>query len=261
MAYGTLCVIVLTTLGASSQPASAPTTTRSSGDPAVDRILDELETRGADVESLTSDLRADFLDVVAADEQSKVGKLWFRRDKPNPKFKIIYEKSIYGNVEKDDVHEYLFDGQWLTEKHDAAKSFVERRIVKEGEKIEPFRIGKGPFPLPFGQKKAEILEHFTVTKVRRSPKDPPNTDHLKLIPRQTDSEMAKKYAELHFYIDKKLKLPTRIVAHQRNPGSDDVDEIVTVTFTGLKVNPGVSDKVLMIAKPQDRDWHFTREDL
>ena len=261
MTHVTLLMALMVAWCASSRPASNPATTRSSGDPVVDRILDGLEMRGAEVDTLTSELRADFLDVVAADEQSKRGRIWFRRDKPNPKFKVVYDKSIFGDVETDDVHEYLFDGQWLTEKHDKSKSYVERRVVKEGEKIEPFRIGKGPFPLPFGQKKGEILEHFLVTKVRRSPKDPPNTDHLKLIPRDTSQDMAKKYAELHFYIDRKLKLPVRIVAHQRRPGSEAVDEIVTVNFEKLKVNPGVSDKVLMIAKPQGREWHFSKEDL
>ncbi len=241
--------------GAGTQP-----TTRTSGDPVVDRILDDLEQRGDGIRSLTSKLRADFLDVVAEDEQSKLGSIWFRRDEPNPKFKVVYDKSIFDDVVSNDRHEYLFDGHWLYEKHVKSKTYQENEVVAPGEKVEVFRIGKGPFPLPFGQKKAEILEHFTVTRIRRSPKDPPGTDHLKLIPIKA-GEMADKYVEIHFYIDRGKKLPTRIVAHQRRPGSKEVDEIVTVTFTGLEINPGVPDSVLMIEKPKGKEWHVSRKRL
>ncbi len=245
---------------ATTSAATEPGATQMSGDPAVDRILERLERRGDEVHSLTSELQADFLDVVVDDKQSRLGSIWFRRDKPNPKFKVVYRKSIFGDVETDDKHEYLFDGEYLIEKHYRSTNWQKRQIVAKGEKIEPFRIGKGPFPLPFGQKKAEILEHFVVTRIRRSAKDPRRTDHLKLVPCE-DSSMAEQYAELHFYIDKKLQLPVRVVAHQFRPGSKDVDEIVTVTFTDLKINPGVSDDVLMIPKPKGKDWHCTEERL
>ncbi len=43
MSFLTILVSSLAVLGASSQPASKPTTTRSSGDPAVDAVLDRLE--------------------------------------------------------------------------------------------------------------------------------------------------------------------------------------------------------------------------
>lgn len=248
---------------ASSAPTTQATTTTpaaTSGDPKVDRILDQLERRGDEVESIATKLRADFIDVVAEDEQSKIGKLWFRRDKPNPKFKVIYEKTLFDGIEREDRHAYAFDGRYLIEQHDQAKTRIRREIVKEGETIEPFRIGKGPFPLPFGQKKAEILRHFKVSLVRRSPKDPKNTDHLKLIPKK-DSSMAEKYEQLHFYIDRDLKLPVRVVAHQRRPGSNQVDEIVRVTFNDLEVNPKVTDEMLTIPKPSGKEWHYSEETL
>lgn len=260
MSFLTILVSSLVALGASSQPASKPTTTRSSGDPAVDAVLDRLEQRGDKLHSLTSRLRADFVDVVAQDEQSKIGRIWFRRDKPNPKFKVVYDKTLFDGFETDDRHEYAFDGQTLTELHHKSRTGRERPIVREGEKVDPFRIGKGPFPLPFGQKKADILEHFVVTPVRRSAKDPPRTDHLKLIPRK-GSDMAEQYLELHFYISKKIDLPIRIVAHQRRPGSKEVDEIVTVNFLDLKVNPEVTDGALAVPRPKGKDWSFTREPL
>ncbi len=208
---------VLLAFSAESRPASTAATTQAGLDPAVEPILDRLEKRGDAVHSLSCGLQAEFHDVVADDKQTKIGRLWFRRDKPNPKFKVAYDKSIYDDYEVVDLHQYLFDGRRLTERHDKSKSYGWREIVAEGEKIEPFRIGKGPFPLPFGQKKADILEHFTVTLLPRGPKDPAGSEHLRLIPHK-HSSMAEKYVELHFYIDPKIDLPVRVVSHQRRPG-------------------------------------------
>jgi len=249
----------LVALSAETRPASRATTTQTSGDAAVDRLLDRLEKRGEGVHALSARLQADFHDLVADDKQTKQGSLWFRRDKPNPKFKVIYDKSIYEDYQVADVHEYLFDGRWLIEKHDKSRTYVRREIVAEGETIDPFRIG-GPFPLPFGQRKAEILEHFTATLLPRSPKDPPGTDHLKLVPYK-HSPMVDKYVELHFHIDQKIELPIRVVSHQRRPGSTEVDEIVSVSFKDIQVNPTISDGVLMIAKPTGKDWHLSEEPL
>lgn len=257
----------LVAFAASTQPVaesrkavSAPAMPKTSGDPEADRILERLEKRGDKVDSLSCTLKSDFLDVVAEDEQSKVGSLLFRRDKPNPKFKVVYDKSIYDGVESIDKHDYYFDGHWLTESHHKSKTGQEREIVAKGENVDLFRIGKGPFPLPFGQKKDEILQHFTVTRIPRSPKDPPKTDHIKLVP-HADTEMARKYAEIHFYVSRESDLPMRIVAHQLRPGSKEVDEIVTVTFIDLKINPNIPDDELKIAKPTDKDWHWTRTPL
>lgn len=268
----TLVASSLLALAASTQPSSKPTTSSrpttsagrpatplTSGDPKVDRVLERLEARGNKVHALACNLVANFLDVVAEDEQSKVGRLWFRRDKPNPKFKVIYDKSVYDGVETDDKHEYYFDGHWLVEAHHKSKTGNERELVAKGEKVDPFRIGKGPFPLPFGQKKDEILEHFTVSRIRRSPKDAPKTDHLKLIPRQ-NSDMARQYAEIHFYVAKS-DLPTRIVAHQRRPGSNEVDEIVTVDFKEIKIDPKIPTSVMTVTKQSGDGWHWTRTPL
>jgi len=254
-----LFIAVSSSAAARSSTQSATTTsTRIAVDPAVDRILERLEKRGDGVDTLSAEIHAVFTDVVADDEQTKIGKLWFRRDKPNPKFKVAYDQSIYDGIEVNEPHSYLFDGRWLTERHDKTKTFIRREIVAEGEKIEPFRIGKGPFPLPFGQKKAEILEHFAVSLLPRAPKDPPGTEHLKLIPHK-HSPMAEKYVELHFYLDPKIDLPVKVVSHQQRPGSNEVDEIMAVTFKDIRINLDVPDSVMTIGKPTEKDWHVSEE--
>ena len=55
---------------------------------------------------------------------------------------------------------YAFDGQWVVEKTPADKQFTKRQVVPPGEDFDPLRIGEGPFPVPVGQRKADILDRF-----------------------------------------------------------------------------------------------------
>ena len=38
-----------------------------------------------------------------------------------------------------------------------------RQVAEAGQKVNPFEIGRGPFPLPFGQKTADVLKNFDVS--------------------------------------------------------------------------------------------------
>ena len=83
---------------ARAKPARARPTTgkaeaakRSSGDPAVDQILDRLEVKGQAIQGLGCALTYRFVTVEpVADEQRKDGELLFRRDEPNSKFLIHF---------------------------------------------------------------------------------------------------------------------------------------------------------------------------
>lgn len=57
---------------------------------------------------------------------------------------------------------YVFDGAWLVERDEVGKQFIKVRVVAEGEINDPLRIGNGPFPLPIGQQRADILRTFDV---------------------------------------------------------------------------------------------------
>ena len=66
--------------------------------------------------------------------------------------------------------DWAFDGQFLTEVKHRIKQQTRYQLAAEGQKIEPMRLGKGPFPLPFGQKVEEVVKYFDVTsrgEVRR----------------------------------------------------------------------------------------------
>ena len=110
------------------------------------------------------------------DVQKYEGILRFRVGEPNPRFLIRFDKFIQEGIESREKQWHAFDGQWYIEVREKTETINKRQIVRPGEKLNVFKLGQGPFPLPFGQNKKDILDNFTVKLIRPdSPKDPPDT--------------------------------------------------------------------------------------
>ncbi len=237
------------------------TTKPAAVDPEVEAILDRLEKAGQAIHDLQVAVRYQMLDLVIGDTIIKTGQILFRKEKPNPKFLIRFDETRQEDVRDRSKEWHLFDGRWYIEAHEKTKSIIKREIVPPGKHIEPFRIGKGPFPLPFGQKKQEILEHFDATLVPPKPGDPPRTDHLLCVPLKASS-MAQEYKRLEFFVSRKVDLPVKIIAHRKSddkqitvgfPGLEDRDKHINTGFAGSRVGEG--------AIAAGRDWSVHSETL
>lgn len=218
------------TLGqAATQPA-----VRAALDPGVEKILDRLEARGREIKDIEAPLSFVKRDPVFESTERFEGTLFFIEEKPNPRFLIQFDRSIQDNrkIEKKEWH--VFDGRWYIEAREKTSTIVKHEVLRPDEKREVFRLGQGPFPLPFGQKKDDILRHFTVKLVAPAPKDPPDTDHLECTPLKT-SEMDRKYEKVHFFIDRKLALPVRVQTVEKEEGKE-----ITATFLNPKLNTGMA---------------------
>lgn len=240
-------------LAAASQPMSMPAA-ETHPDPRIHDILERLEKRGRTIHDLSAKLRWEIFDEIIEDKQAKIGQLLFKREEPHPKFFVRFDKTIIEDQVIRKAEEHLFDGRWYIEKREATKSVIKRQIVREGEKFDPFRIGQGPFPLPFGQKEADIIDRFDVTLIAPQKGDPAASEHLKLLPK--GGELAAKYRELHFYISQKIDLPVKIVAKQKD------DKVLTVWFEEVKVNSGIAGGRFAVQIPSnDPTWSYTVETL
>ncbi len=237
MRIGTVIATLLTTIApalgvANSAPAkdplqpratSKPVTSRpSSGDHDVDEVLDRLEIKGEAIQGLACKLTYRYITIEPVeDRQVKTGTLLFKKAAPgaaNSMFRIDFDTMILDGVRSHRVETFAFDGQWLTELNQKAKTVIRRQIVRPGKHVDPFRIGKGPFPMPFGQKRDDILKNFKVTQKHLDVGDPPGSIHLHCVPRPK-TELARKYSRVEIYVDRKIELPVRIVTERINDGN------------------------------------------
>ncbi|MBK8271218.1 MAG: hypothetical protein IPK83_24040 [Planctomycetes bacterium] len=203
-----------------SPPASQPTTTRptgnsaatqpsqySSGDPRVDAILDNLEVKGKAIKGFSCEIIHVHITTIPVDQaQKKVGRLLFARGEPNSRFLVHFTKSVADGVVSHNEEYYAFDGQWYVERSDTGKNVTRRQMTRDGEKRDPFQLGKGPFPLPFGQKRSEILRHFEVSLGGPEKGAPADSLHLHCVPRP-QSSMADDYSRVEIFVDPKLDVP------------------------------------------------------
>jgi hypothetical protein len=135
-------------------------------------LLARLETADKDLRSLDADVLYQRVFGLEGDEQERRGKLYYVDAKsatadgtPAPgsrKFAIHFKSLKMGDqpaMAQDQV--LIFDGEWLVEKKPEDRQIIKRQITRAGG-FDPLKVGEGPFPLPIGQKKADILSRFDV---------------------------------------------------------------------------------------------------
>lgn len=201
----------------------------------IDEILSKLEARSDGLEDIRTSVVLVDDDQVNLSKNEKRGRILFWMTEPNPHFLIHFQKtSVDGIVGKQEW--YLFDGQWLQQAVERTRHLTRQEIAQPGEKVDMFDLERTPFPLPFGQKKDQMLRNFDVNLLPSSAGDPPDTDHLVLTPKST-SRMYRKYDRIDMYVNRTVHLPTRIVVI-KNQGR----EVATADFPDLStssINTGV----------------------
>ncbi len=225
-----------------SDPARNPATD-SATDPGVEAILDAVELAGDRVRDIDCRVNYRVDDPILESVKKRTGSIRFRKADPsqngdqNPRFLVTFVKSVTDGVVARKKLWYMFDGRYLYEANERSRSTIKRDIAPPGEEFDFFSLEKAPFPIPFGQKKSEILKHFNVTVIAPAKDDPPHTDHLLCIPKPS-SKFVKEYSRLEFFVSRSLDLPVRIV--MTTPKDD---KVISADFelTEDNINKGISE--------------------
>lgn len=219
-------------------------------DPELERILDRLEQR--QVRDLRAEITWRNQYVLSSDAQTKRGMIWYAQGEPVAKFKVRFDTKIAGDRREKLGEEHLFDGNWYVElQPPPAKMVIRREIRAASDRRNPYKLGEGAFPVPFGQTKADILREFEVQRVTATnPKDPPDCDHIRMIPRPGAST-EDRYASIDFWISRggpASGLPVQVSAQQKD-GTGEVNSTITLTFEKIELNTGFNASVFEIKVP------------
>lgn len=217
-------------------------------DPAVDRILTASQKRSDGLKDIRCDVIFTDEDRINRATNKKSGHILLAVTKPNARFMVHFDKTDLDGV-RGKQEWYLFDGLWFFQAIERLEQVTRQLIAGSGQEIDLFDIEKAPFPMPFGQKKENILKNFDVTLATPSGNDPPDTDHLICNPKPT-SKLAKRYDQLDLYVHRTLNLPKKIVVTKNNGR-----EINTAEFPDLSeksINAGVDKKDFEKPKAWDK---------
>lgn len=222
-----------------------------SAEGSLGKLLDRIEQAGGNLKSFEATMRYEQLQQLIDTQAIRNGKLYYRTDKKSVQARIHFSDYLQQDLEEDEQgkvvkfdEDYVFDGLWVTRRNAQTKTIQRWEVSKKQRNAEAFRLGKGPFPLPFAIRKKDVLEHFDASVVEPDPnavaalKD---TSHLKLIPKK-ESSYAEDYIQLDLWVDQKTAIPRRISYEKEDY------EITTVTWTDIKLDKKIKDKVFHLKK-------------
>lgn len=249
MRHATAAAIVLL-IGCFASAAPAPLT--------VDQVLQDLDTAGRRVKEFSADVKLTETDATGlGTSTAHAGKVFFQsRPDGSARVHVIFDRRIAGNVVREEKTEYLLDGAWLIDRNYRQKSETRRQVLRPGQKMNPLKLGEGPFPLPIGQNPAEVHKSFDVTLAAPDKEDPPNTSHLLLVPKP-DTDLARKFHSIDVWMNRESLMPVRV-------DTTDVkqENIQSTELSHIEVNPagGLKEADFQLP-PIGPDWNQHVESL
>jgi outer membrane lipoprotein-sorting protein len=189
-------------------------------------VLDKMDAVGKDLKTVSAKFDYELYQMPYDDKQNRKGELSYQA--PNLLRFSFTDKP---------TETYIFDGRNLFQQKDAAKQLVIWQIRLPAEPPVPsLELGKTPFPLPFGQRKEEVLKQFTVTRdADEEKKDKDGRTVLVLAPKP-NSPLARDYTKIILWIDAKSSLPTRVQLF------DQSENRTTFDFTDIQTNKELDPK-------------------
>ena len=232
--------------------ASAPATTPAGVDPAVDALLDELEKAGQKDQTLEAKVTYTVDFPTTAERETRVGTVQYQKDTADSpaKFRLYFEtfQSIDDPKPRPEKYEYAWDGEFFTEVKHKIQSMNKYQLAPKGEKIDPMKIAKGPFPLLFGCKKKDLLELFDITTRPPQKSDPAGSRYLRLVPKSDRADEVN-YTAVQLWVDEKTFLPIQIVSTEKNKNKS------TALFSDVKAGTTFKPEIFSPRDPGGK-WNY-----
>jgi outer membrane lipoprotein-sorting protein len=191
--------------------APADTFTPIPADATVDQVLDGLRTRGDTLKCLSADVSLAHTDQTTATTDTESGKILLQqRAGGTSRVRVAFNQRTEDQKYFAEDHEFTLADGWLVDRDGIRKHEDRRQVVRPGEQINLFQLGDGPFPLPIGQKKEDVLRDFDVKLVPVQKDDAPDWVHLTLKPKP-ETKLARKFAQIDVYVNRQTGMPERIV--------------------------------------------------
>ncbi len=213
-------------------------------DPDAWAILERLEEAGEKYATLRAELDYQVDSRMTGEKEARTGEVAYQRktEKQPAKYRVLFEtlRLDEGPRMKRKV-DYIFDGRFVIRDNYKIKTRTKGEVSPQARK-NALQIGKGPFPVPFGQKAEEVIQYLQPTTRKPDEKDPANTDYLKLVPRKGHKKDVN-FVLLEMWVDRKTNLPIKIKSR------DNSKNITTVIFKNIQTQSKIDPKIFNKDKP------------
>ena len=187
------------------------------------------------------------------DIQTRTGQLYFQTDsdeRTTRRFRVEFREFIFGDERREENRDFIFNGRWLIERINDRKQFIKRELTDEQQAIDPLSI-EGPFPLPIGQMKTEVLERFDAELLE------PETEgrlqgfyKLHLNSRDDDDDID----EVTLWYEPTMLVPWEVLLHESN------GDIKTVKLAKVQIGVELDSSLFDVSEPSEEEgWTVTVE--
>ncbi|MBM4018473.1 MAG: outer membrane lipoprotein carrier protein LolA [Planctomycetes bacterium] len=221
------------------EPPAAPPKAAEAPPAEAAEVLDRMDAAGKDLRTVRARFDYELNQTLYEDVQKRKGDLAY-----------LAPNLLRFEFTDRPQETFVFDGRVLYHRKDATKQLVvwELRLPEEAP-VESLELGRTPFPLPFGQKKEQVLKFFTAGRdAKEEAADKDKRAVLALVPKK-DTELAKDYKRILMWVDAKTWLPTRARLY------DNSENVTTVDFHHVEINKDVDAK--LFTRPSvPQDWEI-----
>lgn len=243
VAAGLLAIAAPPARGADANAAKPPT------QPAVGaeemKVLRDLEAAGEKYRTIRAVLDYEVTNPLLGDSETRTGWVAYSKGDANApdRFRVAFEtlRQRRGAKTAERI-DYAFDGLWLTVAKHRIKNITMYQLAAKGQKVEAFRIGKGPFPMPFGQNAAEMARYFEPRLMKATDSDPKGTVRLRLTTRAHHAA-SMPTTRMDMWIDTETHLPVKIRSRDKDRRT------TTAAFKDIQTNQAVDPGVFTIPTP------------
>jgi len=206
--------------------------------PPVDSVLQQLDQVGKSLHDFSARIKLSETDNTLGQETIRAGTVWFqKRPDGSARMRVLLDRRLSEDQKRASPEkiEYLLDGPWLIDRNYQTKNEVRRQVLKPGQKMDLFKLGEGPFPMPIGQDPQDVHRLFDVKSIPPAKDDPAGSVHVQLIPRP-NTDLSRKLAQIDVWVDQKTHMPVRIDTQdvkRQTTRSTELKDIVVNSPRGL----------------------------
>jgi hypothetical protein len=245
-----------------ADPAPPAAPSASEVTPKVDELLTRLESAANDLRDFSAGIAYERFDALLEETERRFGRLVVEGQGKERKLALLFDEFIDGSGRADRSRDHwLFLDGWLIDINEKTKTVLERQVAPPGSTFDPLKLGEGPFPIPLGQPKAEVLKRFTVEEIGQSDapllKALPPCLGLRLVPRE-GTDFAKETAAVEAWYEPETLSPLGLVIREVNGDSMAVRLVKPARNAGLSE----SDRALLVKPAVDpTQWAIDRRPL
>jgi len=242
---GILAVVVGSAVAVGAAESCTARAQRQYGQNAAEQVLAKLSARAKQLRFYQAKLEYKFIQPLLESESLRTGRLYYGRYGDQSRLRINFETLRHEDEKEQKYAEhYIFDGRWLVQINYEVKAVRKYELAEPNKPIDAFELARRHLPLVGFTKAQELRKDFEIEVVGDKIQEGSRFVQLRLTVKP-NSRYKDDYQRIDFWIDKKIWLPSKVVAVSTE------EDIYELKFLEPKVNVAIDKKIFRYKIPAD----------